>query len=100
MGTLLVPRDLDPEVLAGLRRVAPALGAMLAVARRREALESEVVHTRALRQSDTVKTALLRSISHDLRSPLTAIVAAADALEPDDPGMRELTDVIAQESHG
>ena len=93
------PADVEPEVLASLRRVAPSLGAMLAVARRREALESEVVHTRALRQSDTVKTALLRSISHDLRSPLTAIVAAADALEPDDPGMRELTEVIAQESH-
>ena len=94
LGTLLVPRDTDSEVLDSLRRVAPSLGAMLAVARRREALEAEVVHTRALRQSDTVKTALLRSISHDLRSPLTAIVAAADALEPG-----ELGDVIAQESH-
>ena len=94
LGTLLVPRDTNPETLGSLRRVAPSLGAMLAVARSREALQAEVVHTRALRQSDTIKTALLRAISHDLRSPLTAIVAAADALEPG-----ELSDVIAHESH-
>ena len=43
LGTLLVPRDTDPETLESLRRVAPSLAAMLAVARRREALESEVV---------------------------------------------------------
>ena len=75
----------------------PSLGAMLAVARRREALEAEVVHTRALRQSDTVKTALLRSISHDLRSPLTAIVAAADALEPGELGGRDRPGVASSE---
>ena len=40
----------------------------------------EVVETRALRRSDEVKTAVLRAVSHDLRSPLTAIVAAAEAL--------------------
>ena len=41
----------------------------------REALEAE-----ALRQSDTVKTAVLQAVSHDLRSPLTAIRAAAENL--------------------
>ena len=35
---------------------------------------------RALRRSDELKTALLRAVSHDLRSPLTAIAAAGDAL--------------------
>jgi two-component system sensor histidine kinase KdpD len=35
----------------------------------------------ALRRSDTAKTAILHSVSHDLRSPLTAIRAASGGLE-------------------
>jgi two-component system sensor histidine kinase KdpD len=81
LGTLLVPGDL-PE--AGLRRlqerVVPSLEALLAAARERDALLAEVVETAALRRSDVVKTAVLRAVSHDLRSPLTAIVTAADGL--------------------
>jgi two-component system sensor histidine kinase KdpD len=46
----------------------------------RAGLEAEVLEAEALRRSDTIKTALLRAVSHDLRSPLTAIVAAASGL--------------------
>ena len=53
---------------------------MLGAALERDALQREVVETRALRRSDVLKTALLRAVSHDLRSPLTAILAAAEAL--------------------
>jgi K+-sensing histidine kinase KdpD len=35
----------------------------------------------AFRRSDAVKTTVLRSVSHDLRSPITAIMAASDVLE-------------------
>ena len=35
----------------------------------------------ALRRSDAIKTAILRAVSHDLRSPLTAIRTATDGLE-------------------
>lgn len=35
----------------------------------------------AFRRSDAVKTAVLRSVSHDLRSPITAIMTASDVLE-------------------
>ena len=42
---------------------------------------ASAVDAAALRHADNVKTALLRSVSHDLRSPLTAISAAAEALE-------------------
>jgi two-component system sensor histidine kinase KdpD len=38
------------------------------------------VETAALRQADVIKTALLRAVSHDLRSPLTAIGAAGEAV--------------------
>jgi two-component system sensor histidine kinase KdpD len=43
-------------------------------------MQAEAVESAALRRSDDVKTALLRAVSHDLRSPLTAIVAAGHAL--------------------
>lgn len=61
-------------------RLLPALAALLALAHERERLEHEARDAEALRRSDAMKTALLRSVSHDLRSPLTAISAAADAL--------------------
>jgi two-component system sensor histidine kinase KdpD len=58
----------------------PSLQALVAIALRRDALQAEAVETEALRRSDGVKTALLRAVSHDLRTPLTAIVAAGHAL--------------------
>jgi two-component system sensor histidine kinase KdpD len=61
-------------------RIAPALEALLGAALDRERLQAEVVETQALRRSDVIKTALLRAVSHDLRSPLTAILTAGEAL--------------------
>ena len=58
----------------------PALEAILGAAIERDALQREVVETSALRRSDDLKTALLRAVSHDLRSPLTAILTAVGAL--------------------
>jgi two-component system sensor histidine kinase KdpD len=61
-------------------RFLPSLAALLAVVAERSRLESEALEAEALRRSDALKTALLRAVSHDLRSPLTAILASADAL--------------------
>ncbi len=81
IGTLFVPEDADPEAMELLRAgVAPALETLLAAALERERLQAEVVEADALRRSDVIKTALLRAVSHDLRTPLTAIVAAGEAL--------------------
>jgi two-component system sensor histidine kinase KdpD len=81
LATLLVPRGLPAEAIDRLReRVVPALEALVAIALRRDALQAEAVETEALRRSDDIKTALLRAVSHDLRTPLTAIVAAGHAL--------------------
>ena len=78
---LLVPADLDGGARRRLtERVVPSLEALLAAALDREQLQAEVVETQALRRSDVLKTALLRAVSHDLRSPLTAIMAAGDAV--------------------
>jgi len=88
IASLMVPRGLNPELGERLRtQVVPALGALVAIALRRDAMQVEAVETAALRRSDDVKTALLRAVSHDLRSPLTAIVAGGHAL-----GASSLTD--------
>ncbi len=60
-----------------------------------------MVETRALRRSNVVKTALLRSVSHDLRSPLTAITTAAGGLAEeglDEDERRELISIVDEES--
>jgi two-component system sensor histidine kinase KdpD len=81
IGTLLVPAGLSSDVSANLReRVVPTLGALVAIAQRRDALQLQRVETEALRRSDEIKTALLRAVSHDLRTPLTSIVASGHAL--------------------
>ena len=81
LGTLLVPIDTSEATLRRLQeRIVPALESLLGAALERESLLADVVETAALRRADVVKTALLRAVSHDLRSPLTAISAAADAV--------------------
>ncbi len=61
----------------------PTLEALVAIAQRRDALQADAVETAALRRSDDLKTALLRAVSHDLRTPLTSVVAAGHALGAD-----------------
>jgi two-component system, OmpR family, sensor histidine kinase KdpD len=103
LGTLLVPADSSEATLRRLQeRVVPALESLLSAALERESLLSDVVETAALRRADVVKTALLRAVSHDLRSPLTAISAAADALGSvslSEQERREMATIIQQETH-
>ena len=80
VGTIYVPEGSDPHV-AARHRFLPALAALLAVAVERDRLEKEALEAEALRRSDLVKTALLRAVSHDLRSPLTGIRTAVGALQ-------------------
>jgi two-component system, OmpR family, sensor histidine kinase KdpD len=102
LGTVVVGRDTSERSLYRLQeRVVPALEALLSAALEREALQAGVVETAVLRQADVVKTALLRAVSHDLRSPLTAISTAGEALAL--PGIsleerEELASVIVTET--
>jgi len=96
LGTLLVGADASEASLRRLQeRVVPALEALLSAAMEREGLLGGVVETAALRRADTVKTALLRAVSHDLRSPLTAISAASEAVGSPSLSVRERQEMAA-----
>jgi two-component system sensor histidine kinase KdpD len=99
VGTIYLPLRADPNVEVR-RRFLPALAALLAVALDRGRLEREALEAETLRRSDLVKTALLRAVSHDLRSPLTGITTAIGALRNEtlvfsDGDRRDLLDTIA-----
>ncbi len=86
LGVLLLPQTLSRGDLAWIgERIVPPLESILAAALHRAELQSEVVETAALRRSDELKTAVLRSVSHDLRTPVAAILTSIGALECDQP---------------
>ena len=83
-------REETDRVLADLRRLSAE----------RDRMEAEAIEAGALRRSDELKTALLRSVSHDLRTPLTSIIAAGAAL--DSPSVtrkerHELSEAVVEE---
>ena len=102
VGTVTVPADIDAAALEALEhRVVPALETLLGAARRRDQLEAQLIETETLRRANVVKTTLLRSVSHDLRSPLTAIATAAGGLQSrtlSEEQRRELASVVIAES--
>jgi two-component system sensor histidine kinase KdpD len=80
IGTLYTPEAEEPA-LPIQRRFLPALASLLAVTRERERLASEAYEAEALRRSDTIKTAVIQAVSHDLRTPLATIEQALDGLQ-------------------
>jgi two-component system, OmpR family, sensor histidine kinase KdpD len=101
LATLLVPKRLPAATVDRIRnQVVPSLEALIAVALDRDTAQAEAVETAALRRSDDLKTALLQTISHDLRTPVTAIVAAGHALRSEsitDEEQRELSAAVVEE---
>ena len=77
-----------------------ALAELRTTAAERDRMQAEAIEAGALRRSDELKTALLRSVSHDLRTPLTSIIAAGAAL--DSPSItaeerRELSEAVVEQ---
>jgi two-component system sensor histidine kinase KdpD len=83
---LYVARDASWE-RGDLERVAEPLGRLIDVAIERERVAERAAETEAARLAEVARTAILHAISHDLRSPLTAITTAASALRA--PGVTE-----------
>lgn len=66
----------------------------------RDRMEAEAIEAGALRRSGELKTALLRSVSHDLRTPLTSIIAAGTALDSPtltEPERHELSAAVVEQ---
>jgi two-component system, OmpR family, sensor histidine kinase KdpD len=76
--------------------VVESFAGIVALAAARARLDQESARRRALEETDRLRTSLVQSVSHDLRTPLTAIRSAAGALrQTEDPALRDelLTDI-------
>jgi two-component system sensor histidine kinase KdpD len=82
-------------------RLLSAVADQIAQAVRQDRLASEAREAEIARQSDELKSALLQSVSHDLRTPLATIRAAAGSLRPglalSDAERNETVDAIDRE---
>jgi two-component system sensor histidine kinase KdpD len=81
-----------------------AIAGLVALALERARFLHEISRTEALRQSDELKSALLASVSHDLRTPLTSMRAAIDNLlqsdvEWDREALHEFHLIISEDIH-
>jgi two-component system, OmpR family, sensor histidine kinase KdpD len=85
---------------ADIERIAEPLGRLIDVAVERERVAERAAETEAALRADVARTAVLHAISHDLRSPLTAITTAGSALRAavlTESERSELIDVIEAE---
>jgi K+-sensing histidine kinase KdpD len=78
--TAVVVSELASRSRRRAEEAEAAFEALRGLTEERERLAQEALETEALRRSDALKTALLRTVSHDLRSPLMAILTSAGAL--------------------
>jgi two-component system, OmpR family, sensor histidine kinase KdpD len=83
------------------RQTLDAIGSIVAIAVERARAIEQIGETEAERQGERLKSALLDSIAHDFRTPLTSIKAAATDLltshAPQDPQHLELLTIINEE---
>ena len=80
-------------------RILAAAADQLAGAIERERLADEAMSAEVARRSDALKSALLDSVSHDLRTPLASIRAAAGSLHDPDVVPTEAQRMRCRRSH-
>jgi two-component system, OmpR family, sensor histidine kinase KdpD len=80
VGVLAIGAEDGLDLRASQRRVLRALSYYAALGVERVRLVRDAEHAEALRQADQLKDAVLASVSHDLRTPLTTIKALANAI--------------------
>lgn len=72
------------SLFASDHRVLAALGAQLATAVETQRLQAEAARATTLAQADDLRVALLQAVSHDLRTPLSAIKASISSVRQRD----------------
>jgi two-component system sensor histidine kinase KdpD len=85
---------------ADLERISEPLARLLDVAFERERVAEQAAEAEAAKRAEVARTAILHAISHDLRSPLTAMTTAGAALRAvgvTEAERAELIDVIETE---
>jgi two-component system, OmpR family, sensor histidine kinase KdpD len=80
VGVLLLEGGLIAQLDDSQWRFLQALAFYAALGAVRVRVAADIAHVEALRQADELKNALLASVSHDLRTPLTTIKALAHEL--------------------
>jgi two-component system sensor histidine kinase KdpD len=99
-GWLYVDRD-GPWTRRDAERILQALSHLIALAQERARIAETAAEAEATRRADVAKTAIMHAISHDLRTPLTAISTAAGALREaqlSDEDRSELAGVVSGET--
>ncbi|MBO0699386.1 MAG: sensor histidine kinase KdpD, partial [Zavarzinella sp.] len=90
-------RFLDPEQ----RRLLETCASLIALSIERDQSVLEAQQARVQAETEQMRSSLLSSVSHDLRTPLATIAGAASGLldgPPDLPGRQELLRTVVQES--
>ncbi len=85
LAILGVARDHREPIPGDRRLLFSTLVGQAALAQERIRLEADARELDNLRQRDELRVTLLASIGHDLKTPLTSVVAAAEALAADSP---------------
>jgi two-component system sensor histidine kinase KdpD len=80
---------------AFIERAAGPVAALIDVAVQRDEALERTAETEAAKRTEAAKTAILHAISHDLRSPITAIATAGSALRTSGITARERSELIA-----
>lgn len=93
-----MPRLLEPEG----RRLLDASASQLALALERDQLAIDAAEARIQAEAEQVRSSLLSSVSHDLKTPLAAIAGASSSLlestSLDEATRRQLLETVAEEA--
>jgi two-component system sensor histidine kinase KdpD len=104
LGALQVVRPAEPQPWAEeQQRLLETLASQASLALERSRLAQAAAQAEALVASDRLKSTLLSAISHDVRTPLASITAAADELRARDvawspAAIQELADLIGAQA--
>jgi two-component system sensor histidine kinase KdpD len=98
-GYLSVDPGRERELGVDAHRLLDSFASIVALAAARSDMEEQAVRRRSLEESDRLRRALLHSVSHDLRTPLTAIRTIAAALRGAEVPAHERDAMLADVEH-